>query len=221
MAGGPAMPVVLVHGALRGRPGLLPTAAYLRRRGFDPRVFGYRTRRDGIDGAARRLGRAVARWFPGERGAVGFLTHSMGGLVVRQYLSQTPAPGTRGRVVLLAPPNKGSELVDTLKDVPGFEWLSGPAGIALSADIDSIPNTISDADAEYGVIAGDLSLNPLYSSLIPGDDDGKVSVESTKFAAMTDHIVVNASHTFIMNSSDVAGQVIAFLRTGRFLRPVD
>ena len=154
------------------------------------------------------------------RRPIHFVTHSMGGVIMRGYLAKHRVEGL-GRLVLLAPPNKGSELVDTLKDVPGFEWLSGPAGIALSADIDSIPNTISDADAEYGVIAGDLSLNPLYSSLIPGDDDGKVSVESTKFAAMTDHIVVNASHTFIMNSSDVAEQVIAFLRTGRFLRPVD
>lgn len=154
------------------------------------------------------------------RRPVHFVTHSMGGVIMRGHLAKHHVDGL-GRLVLLAPPNKGSELVDTLMDVPGFEWLSGPAGLALSADIDSVPNTISDADAEYGVIAGDLSLNPLYSTLIPGDDDGKVSVESTKFEAMTDHIVVEASHTFIMNSEEVTAQILAFLRTGRFLRPVD
>lgn len=150
------------------------------------------------------------------RRPIHFVTHSMGGVIMRGYLAKHRVEGL-GRLVLLAPPNKGSELVDTLMQAPGFEWLNGPAGPALSADIDSIPNTISDANEEFGVIAGNLSLNPIFSSLIPGDDDGKVSVESTKFAAMTDHIVVRASHTFIMNSSDVTRQIIEFLRTGRFI----
>ncbi len=139
---------------------------------------------------------------------------------MRGHLAKHQIDGL-GRLVLLAPPNKGSELVDTMKQIPGFDWVNGPAGVALSADIDSIPNTISDADAEYGVIAGNLSLNPLYSSLIPGDDDGKVSVESTKFAAMTDHITLYVSHTFIMNSTEVTEQTIEFLQTGRFTRPVE
>lgn len=155
-----------------------------------------------------------------DRRPIHFVTHSMGGVIMRGHLARHQIEGL-GRLVLLAPPNKGSELVDTMKQIPGFDWVNGPAGVALSADIDSIPNTISDADAEYGVVAGNLSLNPLYSSLIPGDDDGKVSVESTKFAAMTDHITLYVSHTFIMNSTDVAEQVIAFLRTGRFTRLAD
>ena len=155
-----------------------------------------------------------------DRRPIHFVTHSMGGVIMRGYLAKHRVEGL-GRLVLLAPPNKGSELVDTLMEIPGFEWVNGPAGLALSADIDSIPNTISDANAEFGVIAGNRSLNPLFSSLIPGDDDGKVSVESTKFDAMTDHIIVDASHTFIMNGSDVTKQVIAFLRDGRFSRPDD
>ena len=152
-----------------------------------------------------------------DRKPIHFVTHSMGGVIMRGYLAKHEVDNL-GRLVLIAPPNRGSELVDTLMQVPGFEWLNGPAGAALSADIDSIPNTISDADAQYGVIAGDLSLNPLFSSLIPGEDDGKVSVESTKFAAMTDHITVYASHTFIMNSVEVADQTLGFLLTGRFER---
>lgn len=153
----------------------------------------------------------------GDRRPIHFVTHSMGGVIMRGHLAKHRVEGL-GRLVLLAPPNKGSELVDTLMQVPGFEWVNGPAGLALSADIDSIPNTISDANAEFGVIAGNRTLNPLFSSLIPGDDDGKVSVESTRFDAMTDHIVVDASHTFIMNGAEVTRQVIAFLRDGRFLR---
>lgn len=152
------------------------------------------------------------------RRPIHFVTHSMGGVIMRGYLAKHQIDGL-GRLVLLAPPNKGSELVDTMKQIPGFDWVNGPAGVALSTDIDSIPNTISDADAEYGVIAGNLSLNPLFSTFIPGDDDGKVSVQSTKFAAMTDHITLYVSHTFIMNSTDVADQIIGFLLTGRFSRP--
>lgn len=155
-----------------------------------------------------------------DRRPIHFVTHSMGGVIMRGYLAKHQIDGL-GRLVLLAPPNKGSELVDTMKQIPGFDWVNGPAGVALSTDIDSIPNTISDADAEYGVIAGNLSLNPLFSTFIPGDDDGKVSVESTKFAAMTDHITLYVSHTFIMNSTDVADQIIGFLLTGRFTRPAD
>ncbi len=152
-----------------------------------------------------------------DRKPIHFVTHSMGGVIMRGYLAKHEVDNL-GRLVLIAPPNRGSELVDTLMQVPGLEWLNGPAGAALSADIDSIPNTISDADAQYGVIAGDLSLNPLFSSLLPGEDDGKVSVESTKFAVMTDHITVYASHTFIMNSLEVADQTLGFLLTGRFER---
>ncbi len=156
----------------------------------------------------------------GERRPVHFVTHSMGGVIMRGHLAKHQIDGL-GRLVLLAPPNKGSELVDTMKQIPGFDWVNGPAGVALSTDIDSIPNTISDADAEYGVIAGNLSLNPLYSSLILGPDDGKVSVESTKFAAMADHITLYVSHTFIMNSTEVTEQIIEFLQTGRFRRPTE
>ena len=154
------------------------------------------------------------------RRPIHFVTHSMGGIIIRGYLAQHRIDGL-GRLVLLGPPNKGSELIDAFADLPGFDWLNGPAGAALSADVDSIPNMISDGAATFGVIAGDLSLNPAYSSIIPGPDDGKVSVEATKFAAMSDHIVLPVSHTFMMNSRDVADQTIHFLTTGAFQRPKD
>ena len=191
MAGGPAMPVVLVHGALRGRPGLLPTAAYLRRRGFDPRVFGYRTRRDGIDGAARRLGRAVARWFPGERGAVGFLTHSMGGLVVRQYLSQTPAPGTRVRVVMLAPPNQGSAVAEAWSGVRAFHALYGAAAEQLR------PSRVQR--------------RPGFNRLVDGNDDGLVGVEETRLGDVGP-VLVGGTHTFLQWRPDVLDRAVGFLR---------
>lgn len=151
------------------------------------------------------------------RRPIHFVTHSMGGIIMRGYLAKHKIENV-GRLVLLGPPNKGSELVDVFRTVPGFDWMSGPAGAALGRGIDSIPNSIVDANAEFGVIAGDLSLNPFYSSLIPGPDDGKVAVAATKFDAMTDHITLPVSHTFMMNSAAVAAQTIHFLETGAFER---
>ncbi len=149
-----------------------------------------------------------------------FVTHSMGGIVVRGYLANNTVPNL-GRIVMLAPPNRGSKLVNRMRDVPGFDLLNGPAGDQLSADMNSVPNTIQDKDAEIGVIAGDLSLNPIFDALIDEPNDGKVTVEETKLKTMKDHLVLPVSHTFIMNSGDVARQIVHFLKYGYFAPSLD
>ena len=142
------------------------------------------------------------------------------GIILRGYLADHSVHNL-GRIVMLAPPNKGSELVSRMRDLPGFETFSGPAGMQLGSDMDSIPNSIQDAAAEIGVIAGDLALNPIYGAMIDGPNDGKVSVEATKLDVMTDHIVLPVSHTFMMNSAEVARQTIHFLQQGAFAAPQD
>lgn len=151
------------------------------------------------------------------KGRIHFVTHSLGGIVLRYYLKENP-PNNLGRVVMLSPPNQGSDLVDILKGNVFFKVVTGPSGQQLGTDSSSVPITLGPVDFELGIIVGNRSLNPIFSHLIPGEDDGRVSVARSKVEGMTDFIIVPQSHPFIMNSPEVIEQAIHFLEHGRFLR---
>ena len=147
-----------------------------------------------------------------------FVTHSLGGILVRNYLAEHSIPSL-GRVVMLAPPNQGSELVDKLGRTWAFKAICGPAGRELGTDPDSICCKLGPGHFEFGVIAGNRSLNWIESMLIPGRDDRKVSVERTKLEGMRDYIVVPTSHPFIMRNRTAIQQSIQFLSAGQFAGP--
>ena len=164
-----------------------------------------------LDIVSERIDRCCIR----DETEVDFVTHSLGGILLRAYANHKGAKFIR-RAVMLSPPSRGSELVDELKDITVYQWITGPAGQQLGTDLDSVPLNLGPVVFEVGVITGTSTLNPLYSWLIPGPDDGKVSVERAKLSGMTDFLALPHSHSFIMNSDEVIRQTLFFLQRGRF-----
>ena len=146
---------------------------------------------------------------------VHFVTHSLGGILVRYYYAHNDH-GTLGRVVMLAPPNQGSKAVDALQNLPGFEWLNGPAGFQLGKGPESVPLKLGAQTFEFAVIAGTQKIDPVTSAVLDNPDDGKVSVSDTHLDGMRDFAVVDASHTFIMQNREVIRLTENFLRRGSF-----
>lgn len=210
--------VVLLHG-LAGAPVWLKRLEWsLERQGYEVHSISYPSTRLPIERLAHEhLAPAVERIKVSPGRKIHFVTHSLGGLLLRQYLRDS-APGNLGRVVMLGPPNQGSEIADWLKGNWFYKLVLGPGGQQLGTSTNDFPRQLGPVNFPLGVIAGDLSFNPLFSQRLPGPDDGKVSVASTRVDGMSDFLVARSSHTWLIWKRTVIEQVAAFLETGQFQR---
>ena len=207
--------VILLHGLGRTSWSFWRVQLALRRDGYQVVNVAYPSRQQAIEDLSRDyLAPVIAAQSSAPR--LHFVTHSLGGIMLRCYLRHHPVPNL-GRVVMLAPPIAGSELADRLKPNRLYRAINGPAGQQLGTD--GLPRALGPWPAgagELGIIAGDRSLNPLFSFWLPGPNDGKVTVARARLEGMTDFTTVPYSHTWLPWRGRVIAQIQAFLRTGRF-----
>jgi alpha-beta hydrolase superfamily lysophospholipase len=211
--------VVLIHGMGRTRRAMRPLERAARERGYRVLNVGYPSRRGDAATHARTVAATIRREAPD--GPLYVVTHSLGGILLRQAVATGELPASRvARAVMLAPPNQGSELADAFWHLRGLRWLGplvlGPAGADLRTDSAALVHRLPPVTFEVGVIAGTRSVNPLLSWIVAGPDDSKVSVRRTAVAGMRASIAMPHSHPFIMAAPDVVAQAFAFLETGRF-----
>lgn len=200
--------VVLLHGLGRTPLSMLALSIAARRRGYRVINWHYRSALHSIAEHADAFAREVAPRLTGAP-RVHFITHSLGGIVVRQFLATHPLPNL-GRVVMLAPPNGGSEVADRVR-----RWVR-PAR-ELGTDDASVPRTLPAPRYEVGVIAGSRSHIPLFSRWMHGvPNDGVVAVERTRLEGMRDFRVRHRTHTFLPWSRDGIAETFRFVEEGRF-----
>lgn len=209
--------VILLHGLGRTSFSMQKMANQLVDHGYIVSNVHYDSRDYNIEALSIiAVNEGLAECRSSDASTVHFATHSLGGILVRYYLSERTIEEL-GRVVMLAPPNHGSEIIDVFGQVPGFFALSGEPAPQLGTNgPESIPAQLPPVNFALGVIAGNRSLSPIFSLALPEQDDGKVTVESTKIDGMSDFIEMPYTHTFIMQRDAVIAQVVHFLQHGEF-----
>ena len=211
--------VVLLHGLGRSSGSMAGMARHLRRAGYRVLNLGYPSRRYCIDDLVRRYLQPAVERCGGEGGEpLHFVTHSLGGILLRYYLESHRLPDG-SRAVLLAPPYQGSVVAERLRSLSVSRWLLGPAARELGIGPGSVPRTLGPARLDMGVIAGTRSLEPWFGGWLGEAGDGKVRAAEPRLDGMQDWCAVSATHTFIMNHPAARQATLRFLRRGSFAPP--
>ena len=208
--------VVLLHGLARISNSMSELERKLTKTGFDVVNISYPSVKYEIEVlASDAVGRGIRQCLANNPDQIHFVSHSLGGILVRYYFQENELEQL-GRVVMLGPPNQGSEIVDRLLPVPGFGFL-GPSGQALGTQEGNALSGLGPVNFELGVIAGSTNINPLGFLFFEGPNDSIVRVENTEVEGMNAHIVLPVTHTFMMRNNEVIDNTIHFLKTGRFI----
>ncbi len=207
--------VVLLHGLARSDKAMNKMAKELQTEGYRVINHGYPSTSATIEELTVGIFNTLDPQIKNAE-TVHFVTHSMGGIILRQHLEEHQLPNL-GRVVMLAPPSRGSEVPDRLGRIFLYQWINGPAGNQLGTGANSLPLRLKKPDFELGIIAGDRSINPILSLLIPGPDDGKVALARVKPEAYTDYVQLHVTHPCMVWNSKVIAQTKHFLEHGDFV----
>jgi pimeloyl-ACP methyl ester carboxylesterase len=205
---GPGDRVVLLHGLWRSVWAMEAPARHLNKAGFETLIIPYPSFRKSLP----EIVREVAQDLPPSPKTTHFVTHSMGGIVLRCLAAEHPELVT-GRIVMLAPPNNGSEIVDWLEDSFLGRCFLGPGGMSLSTT--GVPKKIPHFPREQrvDVIMGNRQNVPLFSFLLDGENDGIVTVEGGWLPGLRSFEVLEADHTFMMANPKVLDCLGASLRS--------
>lgn len=206
--------VILLHGLTRSSTSMNKMAKALRTEGYQVINVDYPSTTATIEELTVQVFKSIEPQLKDSE-TIHFVTHSMGGIILRQYLQEHDIHNL-GRVVMLAPPSRGSEVTDKLGSIFLYKWINGPAGNQLGTETSSLPLRLKAPIFELGIIAGDRSINPILSMLIPGPDDGKVSLARVKPESYTDYRQVHATHPCMMRNNAVITETKYFLKHGAF-----
>ncbi len=194
--------VVLLHGFWRTAKSMKKLEKVLSTDGYSVINLNYPSRKETIENLSNNyLKKALTEKCTDKNKKINFVTHSMGGIIVRYFLSKNKVKNL-GRVIMLSPPNSGSKLADFLAKSLIMNYIFGPALKQLRTDKKSLPSAIPSPKYTVGIIAGKY--------------DEKVSVENTKLKNMKDFLIVPNMHTYIMDSDLVISAVQSFIKKGKF-----
>lgn len=208
--------IVLIHGLWRSGYAMKPLQEYLNNYGFTTIAINYPSTETSIENLATNfVAPAVDECQAQGMKRIHFVTHSMGGIVARMYLQNHSLP-ENSRVVMLSPPNQGSEFSKRFGDTSWYEWLVGPAAITLTKDSNGVINSLKPIKEEVGIIAAYREWSLWPSSWLPEPNDGTVAVQNMRLAEMQDFILLEAGHAMMRHDEKVKFQIVHFLKHGRF-----
>ncbi|MCA9006917.1 MAG: alpha/beta fold hydrolase [Planctomycetaceae bacterium] len=208
--------VILIHGIIRSSKSFVKMQKTCQEKGWLVVPFDYPSTQRTIPENASYLGKVIESLEGIEE--IDLVVHSMGGLVVRSWLSQQDEVDPRvKRMVMLGVPNRGADMADRFRSNLLFKAIFGPAGqqLVTEANSDFIGNLPTPL-FEFGVVAGGRNTLKGYNPLIRGDDDGTVAVSSTRLPGAADFIMLPVLHSFMMNDPETIAHTLRFLETGAF-----
>lgn len=208
--------VIVLHGIAKTNRITYLLSKRIANAGFDVYNITYPSTKFTIQELADFLNNKINELSINKKKRVNIVGHSMGGLITRVYINKYK-PKNIHRVVMIGTPNHGSELADKLKDWKIYKLKFGTkSGRQLGTDLEGLSEELGKVNYDLGIIAGISKTSPILSLMLPNDDDGIVSVESTKLDGMKEHIIMNFAHTPGIMYKSVADQTINYLKNGKF-----